>query len=50
MGEAASPETVERGGVQLGADAPAPDIGVEVERVEVAEGGVGRVGSGPLQS
>jgi hypothetical protein len=31
---------VEGGGLELGSDAAAPDIGVEVERVEVAEGGV----------
>lgn len=44
VGEAAGPESVEGGGVELGADAAAPDIGGEVERVEIAEGGVGAVG------
>jgi len=40
VGEAAGSEAVEGGGVELGTDAAAPDVGVEVERVEIAEGGV----------
>ncbi len=41
-GEAASTETVERGGVQLSSDAAPPAVGIEVERVQVASVGSAR--------